>query len=49
MKNKAPFFGKETKAEEAKEKKAFPSKKAYKAAEKKLEGRPFACGGKVKK
>ena len=49
------FKGKESKAEEAKEKKAFPSKKAYAKAEAKFEGekpakgKPFKCGGKVKK
>jgi hypothetical protein len=54
MKKANPFAGKETKAEEKAEKKAFPGKKAYAKAEKKFEpfkkgGKPFACGGKVKK
>lgn len=49
-KGKALFGGKESKVEEAKEKKAFPSKKAYAKAESKFEGeKPFKCGGKVKK
>ena len=49
-KGKALFGGKETKAEEAKEKKAFPGK-SYAKAEAKFEpkGKPFKCGGKVKK
>ena len=38
------FGGKETKAEEKAEKKAFPGKKAYAAAEKRFE--PFKKGGK---
>jgi len=47
------FAGKETKAEEKAERKAFPTKKGYAAAEKKFEpfkkgGKPFGCGGKVK-
>lgn len=43
---KALFAGKESKAEEAKEKKAV-GKKGYAAAEKKFEGERFAVGGKV--
>lgn len=43
-----PFAGKESKKEEAMERKKFPSKKAYKAAEKKMEGEKYACGGKVR-
>lgn len=48
---KALFAGKESKAEEAAEKRAFPGKKAYAKAEAKFEGEKpkFACGGKVKK
>lgn len=49
MAKKNPFAGKESKKEEASERKAFPGKKAYAKAEKRLEGRPFGCGGKVKK
>ena len=47
-----PFMGKESKAEEASEKKKFPSKKAYAKAEAKFEGEKmskFACGGKTKR
>lgn len=39
------FAGKETKKEEAAEKKAFPSKAAYKKAEAKYEGEKMARGG----
>lgn len=54
------FKGKESKAEEAKEKKAFPNKAAYMRAEAKMEGEKpkskakakpmpkMACGGAVK-
>jgi hypothetical protein len=54
------FKGKESKAEEAKEKKAFPNKAAYARAEAKMEGEmpkksgkakpkvAMACGGAVK-
>lgn len=47
---KNPFAGKESRAEEAKERKRFPGAKAYKAAEAKFEGegRPFASGGTVR-
>lgn len=45
---KALFGGKETKAEEAKEKKAV-GKKGYAAAEKKFEGEKLTVGGKVPK
>ena len=45
----ALFGGKESKAEEAKEKKKFPGKKAYAKAEAKFEGEKMACGGKTKK
>ena len=47
-----PFMGKESKAEEASEKKKFPGKKAYAKAEAKFEGEKmpkFACGGKTKR
>ena len=44
-----PFKGKESKAEESKEKAKFKTKAAYKQAEKKFEGEKMACGGKVKK
>lgn len=46
----ALFGGKESKAEEAAEKKKFPGKKAYAKAEKKFEGEKspkFAKGGGV--
>jgi hypothetical protein len=46
---KALFAGKETKAEEKAEKKAFPGKMAYKKAEAKYEGEPMKKGGGVKK
>jgi hypothetical protein len=45
------FKGKESKKEEKAEKKAFPSKAAYKKAESKFEKEKpaaFKCGGKVK-
>ena len=42
---KALFAGKETKKEEAAERKAFPSKAAYKKAEAKYEGEKYAKGG----
>lgn len=45
-----PFKGKESKAEEAKEKKAFPTKKAYAKAEAAMEGEKvpkFAKGGGI--
>lgn len=41
------FAGKETKAEEVKERKAAGSKAAYKKAEKKFEGEKYARGGGV--
>ena len=51
MKRKMPpFMGKESKAEEAKERKKFPSKKAYAKAEAKYEGekpKKFADGGEI--
>ena len=43
------FAGKETKAEEAKERKAAGSKAAYKKMEKKFEGEKYARGGGVEK
>jgi len=46
-----PFAGKESKKEEKAEKKAFPSKAAYKKAEAKFEKEkpmPFKKGGAVK-
>lgn len=53
-KGKNPFAGKESKAEEAMEKKKFPGKKAYASAERKMEGEKmpkgmpkFARGGGV--
>ena len=42
---KALFAGKESKKEEAAERKAFPSKAAYKKAEAKYEGERMAKGG----
>ena len=42
---KALFAGKETKAEEKAEKKAFPTKAGYKKAEAKFEGEKYAKGG----
>ena len=45
---KALFAGKETKAEEKAEKKAFPTKAGYKKAEMKYEGEKMAKGGKTK-
>ena len=44
-----PFAGKESKKEEAAEKKKFPSKKAYAAAERKMEKEKMASGGMVKR
>ena len=44
-----PFAGKESKSEEAKEKKAVKGKAGYAKAEKKFEGENYKCGGKVKK
>lgn len=47
----ALFKGKETKREERAEKKAFPSKAAYKKAEMRFEKekpKAYKCGGKVK-
>lgn len=44
----ALFGGKESKAEESKEKKAFPTKAGYKKAEAKFEGEKFASGGFVR-
>lgn len=44
---KALFAGKESKAEEAAEKKRFPSKAAYKKAEAKYEGEKYARGGGI--
>lgn len=44
---KKAFAGKETKAEEAKERKLAGSKAAYKKAEMKYEGEKYAKGGKV--
>ena len=41
------FAGKETKKEEAAEKKAFPTKAGYKAAEAKYEGEKMARGGGI--
>jgi hypothetical protein len=41
------FAGKETKAEEAKERKAAGSKAAYKKAEMKFEGEKYKKGGSV--
>lgn len=49
-KGKNPFLGKESKAEEAKEKKQFPTKRGYAAMEAKKEGEKmpkFAAGGDV--
>lgn len=49
-KGKNPFAGKESKSEESAERKKFPSKKAYAAAESKMEGEKmpkFARGGGV--
>ena len=43
------FGGKETKAEEARERKAAPSKAAYKKAEMKFEGEAMKRGGACKK
>lgn len=45
---KALFAGKESKKEEAAERKAFPSKSAYKKAEAKYEGEKYASGGITK-
>lgn len=45
-----PFMGKESKAEEAMEKKKFPSKRGYAAMEAKAEGKKmpkFAKGGGI--
>lgn len=42
---KALFAGKETKAEEKAEKKAFPTKAGYQKAEAKFEGEKYAKGG----
>ena len=49
MKMKALFSGKETKMEEAKERKAFPKKAAYKKAEMMYEGEKMSKGGASKK
>ena len=46
---KALFAGKESKKEEAAERKAFPSKMAYKKAEAKYEGETMKKGGATKK
>lgn len=49
-KAKSTFKGRESKAEEAAEKKAFPSKAAYAKAERMAEGeKAYKCGGGVKK
>lgn len=49
MATKKVFAGKETKAEEAKERKMAPTKTAYKKAEMKFEGEKFARGGGIEK
>lgn len=46
---KGLFAGKESRAEERAERKAFPSKAAYKRAEAKYEGETMKKGGSVKK